>query len=170
MICNKSRYAGIFFLVLSLLLSGCGSKKSEQQPLLPDQDPAAIGQEEPLESRETMVMEGRSTGPMVPVYFDYDSSSVRDDQKERMQLNADFLKDKETVSIRIEGNCDARGSREYNLALGEKRALSVKKYLVYLGVDSERLATLSLGEEKILINGHDEMAWAQNRRADFVLE
>ena len=134
------------------------------------EDPAAIGKEEPLESKETGIMEGRTTGPMLPVYFAYDSSTIRDDQKPRILVNADFLTKEQTVTIRIEGNCDSRGTREYNLALGEKRALSAKKYLVNLGVSSERISTVSLGEEKILIHGHDEMTWAQNRRDDFVVE
>lgn len=167
---NRRVFAGIVLLVSCLLLPGCGSKKSDAEALLPEQDPAAIGQEESLESTETGVMEGRTTGPMLPVYFAYDSSAVIDDQQQRIQLNADYLKNEQDVTVRIEGNCDPRGSREYNLALGEKRALSAKTYLVHLGVDSSRIRTMSLGEEKILIHGHDEMAWAQNRRADFVVE
>jgi len=168
--CNRRVYGTIFLLVLFLLLPGCGSKKSDEQTLLPEQDPAAIGQEEPLESRETGIMEGRTTGPMLPLYFSYDSSAIREDQKERIQLNAEYLKDNQKVTVRIEGNCDPRGTREYNLALGEKRALSAGKYLVNLGVAAQRIVTVSLGEERILIHGHDEMAWAQNRRVDFVVE
>ena len=163
-------YSGLFFLVFLLLLPGCGSKKSDDQTMVPEQDPAAIGKEESLESKETGIMEGRTTGPMVPVYFGYDRSSIRDDQKSRIQVNADYLTQEQTVTVRIEGNCDSRGTREYNLALGEKRALSAKKYLINLGISSERISTVSLGEEKILIHGHDEMTWAQNRRGDFVVE
>ena len=168
--CRNTIYSGIFLSVFFLLLSGCGSKKSADQAMAPEQDPAAIGKEEPLESKETGIMEGRTTGPMLPVYFGYDSYSIKDDQKARILVNADFLTKEQTVTIRIEGNCDSRGTREYNLALGEKRALSAKKYLVNLGVSSERISTVSLGEEKILIHGHDEMTWAQNRRDDFVVE
>lgn len=167
---NRRAYGGIALLVFFLLLPGCGSKKSDEQSLLPEQDPAAIGQEESLESRETGIMEGRTTGPMLPVYFGYDSSVIRGDQQQRIQLNGEFLKDKQNVTVKIEGNCDARGTREYNLALGEKRALNAKKYLVNLGVAADRISTVSLGEEKILIHGHDEMSWAQNRRADFIVE
>ena len=71
--------------------------------------------------------------------------------------------------IRIEGNCDPRGTKEYNLALGERRALSAQKYLVNLGVDASRMNTVSWGEEKLLLYGHDELSWAQNRRDDFVI-
>ena len=168
---KKNICYGMLVFVFLLLVSGCTTKKSEDQLMAPEvSDPAALGQEESLESQETNIMEGRTTGPMVPVYFSYDSHAIRDDQKSRIQLNAEFLGKEEAVKIRIEGNCDPRGTREYNLALGEKRALSAKKYLVNLGVAAERISTLSLGEEKILIHGHDEMTWAQNRRADFVVE
>ena len=87
-----------------------------------------------------------------------------------MKVNADYLKDQNAVKIRIEGNCDPRGTREYNLALGEKRALSAKKYLVTMGISADRITTVSLGEEKMLLHGQDEMAWAQNRRDDFIAE
>ena len=123
-----------------------------------------------MESKPIGIMEGRTTGPMLPVYFDFDSYSIRGNQAPRMKVNADFLKDEGDVKIRIEGNCDPRGTREYNLALGEKRALGAKKYLIHLGIASDRIATVSLGEEKILLHGHDEMSWAQNRRDDFVIE
>ena len=74
------------------------------------------------------------------------------------------------MTIRIEGNCDSRGTNEYNMALGERRALSAKKYLVNLGVVESRLSTVSYGEEKMLLHGHDELSWSQNRRADFVVQ
>lgn len=156
-----------FFL---LSLSACGGKKDDAQSLVPVQDPEAIGSEESLESKAIGIMEGRTTGPMLPVYFDFDNYAIRDDQKSRIMVNADYLRDKEAVLIRIEGNCDPRGTREYNLALGEKRALSAKRYLVALGISADRISTVSLGEEKMLLHGHDEMAWAQNRRDDFIAE
>ena len=106
---------------------------------------------------------------MLPVYFDFDKSDIRADQVERVENNADFLKKSSTVRIRIEGNCDERGTNEYNLALGERRAQSAKKYLVNLGVADARLETVSWGEEKVLLFGHDEISWAQNRRDDFVI-
>jgi peptidoglycan-associated lipoprotein len=154
----------------SLLLSACGSKNDDSQAVAPPQDPDAIGQSESLVSKPISIMEGRTSGPMLPVYFGFDSSSIRSDQVARMKVNADYLKEHESVSIRIEGNCDPRGTREYNLALGEKRALSAKKYLVNLGISVGRLNTISLGEEKILLHGQDDLAWAQNRRDDFIVE
>jgi peptidoglycan-associated lipoprotein len=114
-------------------------------------------------------MEGRTSGPMLPVYFDFDSSVIRADQVERIEGNGEFLKKNPDIKIRIEGNCDPRGTKEYNLALGERRAQSAKKYLVNLGVDADRMNTISWGEEKLLLYGHDEISWAQNRRDDFVI-
>ncbi len=162
-------YYGILLISVVLLLSACGSKKDDAV-ILPPEDPAALGQEESLESHSIGIMEGRTTGPMLPVYFSFDSYSIRADQVPRMKVNADYLKDEQDVKIRIEGNCDPRGTREYNLALGEKRAQGAKKYLVNLGIDSDRISTVSLGEEKMLLHGHDELSWAQNRRDDFIVE
>jgi len=114
------------------------------------------------------ILEGRTTGPMLPVYYDFDKSNIRDDQKGRMETNSTYLKDNPSAMIAVEGNCDERGTNEYNMALGERRAVSAKKYLANMGVDASRLTTISYGEEKPLNFGHDELAWSQNRRADFV--
>jgi peptidoglycan-associated lipoprotein len=107
---------------------------------------------------------------MLPIYFDFDKSNIRDDQKARLEGNADFLKANTRLDITIEGNTDERGTNEYNMALGERRALGAKKYLGNLGVSEHRINTMSYGEEKPLLYGHDEYSWAQNRRADFVIQ
>ena len=83
-----------------------------------------------------------------------------------MQAHSRYLADKRDARIRIEGNCDERGSREYNLALGQRRAEAVKKVMTVLGVGDARIETVSYGEEKPVGMGHDEASWAQNRRAD----
>lgn len=153
-----------------LTLSSCGKQKATDTEMKVDTG-EAMGVEEPLESAVTGgIMEGRTSGPMLPVYFDFDSSDVRGDQVSRIQVNSDFLKNNPGVKIRIEGNCDARGTNEYNMALGERRALSSKKYLMNLGVSESRMTTVSYGEERILLHGHDELSWAQNRRDDFVIQ
>lgn len=161
---------GIVMAYFFLFLAGCSGKKVSEQEVGLEQDPTAMGTAESLESQPSGIMEGRTSGPMLPVYFDFDDYSIRGDQQPRIQVNADFLKTEENVKIRIEGNCDPKGTREYNLALGEKRALAAKKYLVNLGISSDRITTVSFGEEKILLHGPDEMAQAQNRRDDFVIE
>lgn len=148
-----------------ITLSGCASD-TDKDAMKPESE--AMGAPESLDSKSNGILEGRTDGPMLPVYFDFDSSEVADDQVSRVENNADFLK-KEGVAIAIEGNCDPRGTNEYNMALGERRALSAKKYLVNLGVDAANMTTVSYGEERIHIIGHEEKAWAQNRRADFVI-
>ena len=169
MLGSRSIFLKVFFvLFVSVIFTGCGQKSVDSPGM---SDPAAMGQDESLDSKVSAtdnIMEGRTSGPMLPVYFDFDSSSVRADQIERIETNADFIKKNPAVNIRIEGNCDPRGTKEYNLALGERRAQSAMKYLVNLGVDESRLSTVSWGEEKLLLYGHDEISWAQNRRDDFV--
>ena len=115
------------------------------------------------------ILEGRTSAPLLPIYFDFDKSNIRQDQRARLEKNADYLKQNKSVKVRIEGNCDERGTNEYNMALGERRAINAKKYLINLGIHSDRLHTISYGEEKPLLYGHDELSWAQNRRDDFVL-
>jgi peptidoglycan-associated lipoprotein len=101
------------------------------------------------------------------VYFDYDSSEIRSDARTALASNADRLNSM-SGSVTIEGHCDERGSTEYNLALGERRANAVKRYLVDLGVPTSKFRTVSFGEDRPAVQGHDESAWRYNRRADFV--
>ena len=101
------------------------------------------------------------------IYFDFDKSDLRADAREGLQSNASYLKSNSSAQVTIEGNTDERGSNEYNLALGKRRADAAYKYLVDLGVDSSRMTTVSYGEEKPAVEGHNELAWAKNRRDDF---
>jgi peptidoglycan-associated lipoprotein len=100
------------------------------------------------------------------VYFDFDSNAVKDEYRGMLQAHSRYLNDNRSSNIKIEGNCDERGSREYNLALGQRRAEAVKKVMTVLGVGDNRIETVSFGEEKPKNPGHDEAAWAENRRAD----
>jgi len=104
-----------------------------------------------------------------PIYFDFDKSFIRPEYRPVLTGKAEFLKDSPNVHIRIEGNCDERGTNEYNLALGERRAESAKKFLISLGISPDRIETISYGEERPLAAGHNEDSWAQNRRNDFVI-
>jgi len=101
------------------------------------------------------------------IHFDYDKSFIRDDAKPVLGEVAAFMKKNPGAKVQIEGHCDERGTPEYNLALGQRRADSTKKYLVNLGIDGSRLSTISYGEEKPADPGHNEAAWAKNRRAVF---
>jgi len=103
------------------------------------------------------------------IYFDFDRSFIKPEYRPILDTKAEFLKDNPEYSLRIEGNCDERGTNEYNLALGERRADSVKNYLVSLGVSPDNIETISYGEERPLAVGHNEDSWAQNRRDDFVI-
>lgn len=103
------------------------------------------------------------------IFFDFDQAVIREDQKEIMLQNAQWLKTHPQVRIRIEGNCDERGTAEYNLALGQRRAEAVKEFLEGLGIAPKRMHTISYGFERPLDPGHNEEAWAKNRRVDFAI-
>lgn len=103
------------------------------------------------------------------IYFDYDSAGLSDTARATLKSNYDVLKKKSAARVEIEGHCDERGSDEYNLALGERRAKGAKNYLVTLGINPDRLSTISYGKEKPADQGHDEAAWAKNRRVEFVI-
>jgi len=107
-------------------------------------------------------------GNVKTVYFDFDKSEIRSDARDALRNNAGVIGKGDGRSFTVEGHCDERGSTEYNLALGERRANAVKRYLVDLGVPSSRLRTVSFGEDRPAVQGHDESAWRYNRRADFV--
>ena len=108
-------------------------------------------------------------GPLGDVFFDYDSSTLSEPAQTQLQQNAALLQQFIVEKVTIEGHCDIRGTSEYNLALGERRATTAKEYLVRLGVPASRLDTVSFGEERPFDNGNSEEAWAKNRRAHFVL-
>lgn len=174
-------------LGLAFNVSGCAKKKTtgEEMGAVGEPKPGEPGyekiyeegmaaKEESLEAQgagmgKDEFLEGRTSAPLLPIYFDFDKSNIREDQRARIEKNAAFLAQNQAVKIRIEGNCDERGTNEYNMALGERRAISAKKYLVNLGVHGDRMHTISYGEEKPLLYGHDEYSWAQNRRDDFAI-
>ena len=99
------------------------------------------------------------------VFFNYDSSDLDSDAQELLQDQVAWLKQYSDVSVIVEGHCDERGTREYNLALGEKRAQSVKNYLIGLGINADRVSTISYGKERPAVVGSNDGAWAQNRRS-----
>jgi len=104
------------------------------------------------------------------IYFDYDKSSIRPDAREILKANAEIFTKNGNAAIVVEGHCDERGTAEYNMALGERRAQETKQYLVNLGINASRIETISYGEERPLDNRSIEEAWAQNRRAQFLLK
>lgn len=103
------------------------------------------------------------------VFFDFDKSDIKPEGRQVLQRQADWLKKYPNVTVTVEGHCDDRGTREYNLALGERRATAVKKMLVALGVPANRISTISYGKERPAVVGDNEAAWAQNRRGVTVI-
>ena len=103
-----------------------------------------------------------------PVYFDFDKYNLREDARAGLDANADILQKNPDIRIVIEGNCDERGTDEYNMALGERRARAAQDYLVRLGIDASRITIISYGEERPVALGHDEDSWRLNRRDEFV--
>ena len=103
------------------------------------------------------------------IFFDFDRSDLREDARQTLQTKAEALRQFPDIRIRIEGHADERGTVEYNLALGERRADAARAYLIDLGIDSDRMTTISYGEERPAVDGHNEAAWSQNRRDEFVI-
>ena len=111
-----------------------------------------------------------SAGDFQPVFFDFDSYTLREDGRAALDADARLLRDNQDLKIVVEGHCDERGTVEYNQALGERRAQVARDYLVRSGIADSRIRTVSYGKERPFEAGHDEAAWAKNRRAHFVLQ
>jgi peptidoglycan-associated lipoprotein len=140
-------------------------------PPLPVPEPVAVPPE-PLRDdaiRSGSIDELNRNSPLKPVFFEYDSADLTPAAKSALDENAGVLKKYGAWVLTIEGHCDERGTPEYNLALGERRAVAARTYLVALGVAADRLRTVSYGKEFPFDAGHDEGAWAKNRRAHFVI-
>jgi peptidoglycan-associated lipoprotein len=148
----------------ALLLAACASSKEPATTTDQGTGGTQTGQNAPGSPGDFQVNVGDR------VFFDYDSYEIRADAQSTLQKQAAWLQQYANYTILVEGHCDERGTREYNLALGERRANSVKNYLVALGLDGNRIQTISYGKEKPDATGHDETAWAQNRRGVTVLQ
>jgi peptidoglycan-associated lipoprotein len=177
------------FLMLSLVIvTGCAKKKSmvtsdvtpgqdivSEQPLDTAQrdrakDAAgAVDKEADAEKWVDLEKAAAVPSPVRDILFDFDSSSIRPDAREFLKANADYFMRNRVSSIIIEGHCDERGTAEYNMALGQKRAQETKKYLINLGIQESIIKTVSYGEERPLDPNNNEEAWAKNRRAHFVV-
>ncbi|UCD86162.1 MAG: peptidoglycan-associated lipoprotein Pal [Deltaproteobacteria bacterium] len=113
--------------------------------------------------------EGITISQLSTVYFDFDEYILTEEARETLNENAEWLREHPGAKIQIEGHCDERGTVEYNLALGQKRAESTRDYLVTLGIDNKQMSTISYGEEVPADPDHNEQAWVKNRRAEFVI-
>lgn len=184
---SKRIFSSLVMLVLVFgllgLLSGC-AKKELRTDLPPEPEkPKAVevtSKEQPKAAatdatmREQQIKEEMARKRMMflneLVHFDFDKYNIRPDAAEVLKRKADWLKENPDVAVIIEGHCDERGTEAYNLALGDRRANSAKKFLASLGVDEKRLEAISYGKERPLDPRHNEEAWAKNRRAQFVIK
>lgn len=144
--------------------TGCKHKKGGGEPVITkpvEQKPTTTEQVQVKE-----VLFGPS-GLLKPVYFDFDKSNLRPDAIEQLNKNVEVMKRHPEVIYQLAGHCDERGTQEYNLALGERRALSVRDYLISVGIPADKLVTISYGKEQPVDPGHNEAAWAKNRRVEF---
>lgn len=168
-------------LSIALLLSGCPKRaelagteaistprttQSEEKvkPTTPIQEPPATG----APSAQQSAMAGKES-PLKDIFFGFDKSTIRDDAKPNLNEDLQWLNANPTAQITIEGHCDERGTAEYNLGLGERRAKAARDYLVAAGIDARHIKTVSFGKERPFVMGHDEAAWKWNRRAHFVV-
>lgn len=161
-------------LLLILVWSGCSKKVTKTAPVPQETTQTPTPR---VETKELQPIELESREKSLPkvdlnfldVNFDFDKYDLRADAREILASHARLLKENPEIKLKIEGHCDERGTIEYNLALGERRASAVKSYLVTYGVDSARLQTISYGKERPLDMRSNEAAWAKNRRAAFVI-
>ena len=154
-------------LIIILAIGGCCHKKMAEPVPAPmpttTVEPAPVVQE-PAPSPEPEAMMS-----LDPIYFDFDKSNLKPDAIATLKKDAASLKKNPEMKVRIEGNCDERGTSEYNMALGDRRAVSAIKYLETLGIAADRMSTISYGKERPLDPGHNEAAWAKNRRDDLTV-
>ncbi|MBN2515261.1 MAG: peptidoglycan-associated lipoprotein Pal [Deltaproteobacteria bacterium] len=178
------KITGIVLLVLSLsfvFMAGCAKKEIVKEETLVTQEEKApeaqVAEKEALskeqedaqkalEERERLLQEAAA---FEDVYFDFDKYDLKTEARETLKRHADWLLNNTEFEVILEGHCDERGTREYNLALGERRSESVRDYILNLGIDAGRLTTISYGEELPLDPSHTEEAWAKNRRVHFVV-
>jgi len=184
------KWAVLVLSVAALVAVGCAKKqtvKSEGAPGAPGAAvtpaPPAVGEAPVKEAPPAPVAVAPATPPAAApgvavteekmsqfddVRFDFDKSEVKEDGRKTCQVVADYLKKNPMAKFLIEGHCDERGTNEYNMALGDRRAQSTKTYLINLGNDPSKMSTMSYGEERPVGTCHDESCWWQNRRSDFV--
>jgi peptidoglycan-associated lipoprotein len=183
----------IALLVLALVLLPLGCKKKPPETVPDEPEPTAATEQPPADAAETephveitegfqqerpdvqdvvekSAAEWNAMSVLETVYFDFDKSDLSDATRAALRANAEWLRGHSSYGVVIEGHCDERGTIEYNLALGQRRAQTVRDYLTSLGVQGARMRTKSYGEERPVDPGHTEEGWARNRRAEFVIE
>lgn len=158
---NRNTLLVLFLAIFGLTFYGCEDEQTVEEPV----------QTEDQEIPADPGMDDMSSDQYAPetVYFAFDSDVISLEGQNKLSALADSLRGNSS-SLQVAGHCDERGSTQYNLALGERRAQAVKQYLVQLGIEDSRITTISYGEEMPAVEGHDESAWSQNRRAEFTMQ
>ena len=182
----------VLILCVGLLLTGCPKKtvmkeepsmKKAEEPVAEREKAAKLAAEEEAKKAKEKEFEKSLVAKKEPgiagevfesrllkdIHFDFDKYDIRSEDAGTLKENATLLMNYPKVKIQVEGHCDERGTNEYNLALGERRANAAKKYLLSLGISTDRISSISYGEEKPLDTGHNEEAWSKNRRGHFVI-
>lgn len=183
---NRNTLSVLFAATFLLAVAGCGSTPEGEQTAAPVEDATAKAPPKPDPSVGKPVDSGVSGKPIGSgrdptkdpsnilsrrsVFFDFDSNAVKDEFKPLVTAHATYLRDNRGRKVILQGNTDERGSREYNIALGQRRADAVKQMMLLLGAQEAQLESVSFGKEKPRNPGHDEAAWAENRRADIVYD
>jgi peptidoglycan-associated lipoprotein len=180
----RKSYVGLLViqvLILAFVVTGC-AKKAE--PAKVEEVKPAVAAPAPVPApekpkEEVMVQTQQTPGPSLEdeikalqennIYFDFDKYDLKPEAQDTLNQDATLLKANPNITIQITGNCDERGTVEYNLALGERRAKAAQDFLVSLGIEKERTSTISYGKEKPIEPGHDEEAWSKNRNDQFVI-
>ncbi len=178
----KSLLKVVPFLLAALIMAGCSStggvQEESQGAAVEDQTQAGTGQE----GAQTSGLQGQGGIDMQALndptsllskrtlYFDFDSSKINEEERAIVTAHAGFLASNPAAKITLEGHADERGTREYNIGLGERRAMSVRELLLFMGARDDQIQTLSYGEEKPAALGHDESSWRLNRRVEIVYE
>lgn len=165
------------FVVFLLMVSsgGCAKKVAtttqaievKEKPVAP---PEVTKREQPPVVEEQPIVRESEAGPLADIFFDFDRSELRSDAREILENNAQWFKANPRARVKIEGHCDERGTTEYNLALGQRRAEAAKRFLIAIGVDASRLSTISYGEERPVCTDHFEDCWGKNRRSHFLMD
>ncbi|OPY76601.1 MAG: Peptidoglycan-associated lipoprotein precursor [Syntrophorhabdus sp. PtaU1.Bin050] len=181
------KFSMVFLVVFMLICYGCasGPTQYDQKDAVSAADKARLEQEEALkrkaeeariaeeelarsrQEKERLLQEKIKTAPVTDIYFDFDSYAIRADDLSQLKEIGDWLKLNKDIPVILEGHCDERGTIEYNLALGQKRAEVVRNHLTNLGVEEKRMRVISYGKEMPADHGHTEDAWAKNRRVHF---
>lgn len=164
----------VAILVAAFVSGACSRRKPPTTSVRTDTgaaDTAGVRPAEDVRARDTRADRLDAARGTIgePIYFDFDKYDIRPEYRDVLSRKAEVLNEFPEIAVRIEGHADERGTVEYNLALGERRAQAAKDYLVSLGVDPDRISTISYGEERPAVEGHDESAWSQNRRDEFVI-